>query len=101
MLTEFKDLRERYGNDKRAINRHSTRYYQHSNGGFVMIDRILDISPPCFELLDLLHDPRKPSETCYIPTTIKIGDNRFFGDGMSWNQAEQLADKRLEEFCEA
>lgn len=102
-MIELKELRDRFGNDGRAINRHSVRYYQWSDpkqhSGFFMIDRTLDGVPPFYELLDLDHDPRTDHKP-YIPRTIKIDGQRYFGDGLSWRDAEIIARKEIERLCE-
>ncbi len=100
MLAEMKALRESYGGDKNAINRHSVRYYEWPDVGFFAIDRTLNGNPKFFELTELYHDPRKQSEKFYIPRTIPIGRNRYFGDGLNWPQAEQLASEAIQKIID-
>lgn len=74
--------REVFGNDTRAINRHSTRTYETDDGRVVVLDRTLDMCPPAFEI----HGPYAKTFVGVTPTT-KVDGQRFFCDGKSWKAA--------------
>lgn len=100
-MKEIKELRANFGGgDGRAINRHSVRYYEWEGVGHFAIDRILDTDPKCFEILELLHDPREPVTQPYVPPTLKIDGKRYFGDGLSWRKAESVAKAAIIKVCE-
>jgi len=116
-MVEIISERKRYGGDKNAINHHSSRIYEHE-GSFYEIDRNLDIIPRSYELLERsdlkygeeriwdrsknkskkvksLHS-RATQFNPIFPKTIKVDfDNRFFGEGLNWKQAEKLAEKAI------
>ncbi len=75
--------RERYGgSDGRAINKHSSRIYETSDGQLVVLDRTLDMAPPAFEITG----PYAKDFQGVTPIT-KVNGERFFCDGQSWNKA--------------
>lgn len=102
-LQEHKELREVFGHDERAINRHSQRYYSvEGTDEWFYIDKVLDACPPCYELLELKHNPLKNPEIApYFPKTIEFTPGfRFFGDGVSWKEAEKLATEKVNQLFE-
>lgn len=102
-MKELIELRESFGNDKRAINRHNVRYFEHE-GVFYCLDRVTDAYPPYFTLERYNHDPRKSleeegfgsgSKRLVIPTRIKVkGEEHWHTDSTSgkksWAEAVAL-----------
>ena len=82
LLTEID--REVFGNDRRAINRHSCRTYRTDDGRIVVLDRTLDMCPPAFEI----HGPYAEDFQGVTPTT-KVNGEQNFCDGRSWDVAIQ------------
>jgi hypothetical protein len=80
ILTEID--REVFGNDTRAINRHSCRTYRTEDGDTVVLDRTLDMCPPAFEIQGPYHKYFRG----LVPTT-KVDGKRFFCDGETWPRA--------------
>ena len=82
--------RERHGNDKRAINRHSVRRYVDHTGHVYLVDRVLDAVPPYFQFCG----PVTP-EFCGLMPNIKLppdledewGDNIPDMNFISWSRA--------------
>jgi hypothetical protein len=99
---EIRSDREYYGNDTRAINRHSVRCYAipgHSSR--IHIDRILDASPPCYEMyyFELEGISQRLAEmgrhVCDLATTIPVNGQRYWGEGLTWNQAIEVANQAI------
>ena len=91
-ITELRSRREVYGHDERAINRHSVRTYQVTMPDerifLFTLDRTLDGVPP-FYSLSHIKDTLEPGEV-YFPKTVKVNGEQYWGDGLSWPQAEKL-----------
>ena len=86
---EIKEARELYGNDKHAINRHSVRQYQvPGNTAPFYLNKTLDGSPPFYELY--VFDRR------IIGDSIPVNGQQYWGEGLTWSQAEELAGKAIE-----
>lgn len=75
--------RDYYGNDEHAINKHSTRTYEHEGKKYVL-NRNLSGVPP-FYSLNLI--PKKDG----IMPTIKVNGKEYWGDGWSWSKAVAAA----------
>lgn len=85
-LTEVS--REVYGNDTRAINRHSEREFQVGNDRIrYNLSRTLDAFPPFFEA----YGPYRDDHRGILPR-LKVGGLAYWGDGWSWKRA-------LKAFC--
>ena len=78
-ISELKDRRERFGGDKRAINRHSVRVYECAGQTFTL-DRVNDACPPYFTL-----------GQDSTGKTLPVNGERLWGDGWSWGKAEDAA----------
>jgi hypothetical protein len=93
--------RELFGaGDGKAINRHSQRTYEMSDGRIVSLDRNLSFCPPAFELLG----PHEPTFQGITPVT-EVDGQRYFADGWSWKRAvakmcEVLGVELVEESCQ-
>jgi hypothetical protein len=79
---ELRELRDRFGSDKRAINRHSVRYYQYGPYRY-MLDRTLDVKPPYFILYQ--------QGTSVFTPIVKVNGKGAWGDDWSWARAEEAA----------
>jgi len=90
---ELRDKREVYGNDERAINRHSIRVYTIDGIEFI-INKTLDGIPPFYNLYYFSPDNPK----CSISKHIKVENQEYWGDGMPWGYAEAKAFKAITEF---
>jgi hypothetical protein len=110
-LKEIKSLRQIYGNDKNAINRHSSRVYEDAETGeFFEIDKTLDGVPPFYELLSrsdlrrkvcngLIYYESTASKTIPIfPEQIVVNGEPYWGSGITWRQAVLLAQKAIEQW---
>ncbi len=118
-MKEIKSERKNYGGDENAINRHSSRIYEDKYRAFYEIDKTLDGCPPFYELLERsdlrwVQQEGPPSNrkggikslesraSKYCPiflNNIKVIPNcRYFGDGLTWEQAEDLAKRAIEKF---
>lgn len=73
------------GGDGRAIDRHSSKVYEDEQSNKFILDRDLSIVPPCFEAIGPI--PKGFQGICPI---IKINGERYFGDGITWQQAEKI-----------
>ena len=86
---EVREEREIYGNDTRAINRHSVRCYRvPGNTVKIFLDKTLDASPPCYELYTF--------DMGVVIANIPVNGKRFFGDGLTWGQAIKVAGEAIE-----
>ena len=80
-LTEVE--RERYGGDRRAINRHSTRGYRDSaSGELFLLSRTTDARPRVFEA----YGPYTEATRGALPS-ISVGGQHYWGAGWSWPAA--------------
>ena len=86
-LVEYHYSRDVFGNDQSAINRHSIRVYKIDNRTFVL-DRTLDGVPPFYQLTETI-----PGR--FLAKTIPINDKDYWGDGISWRNAEAAVIKEL------
>ena len=86
LLTEVG--RETYGNDHRAINRHSERTYRDQHGDLYVLSRTLDGCPPFFEA----YGPYRPEHQGVLPRLHVMGQE-YWGDGWTWPAA-------LKAFCQ-
>lgn len=77
--------RDRYGNDSRAINKHSSKVYEDVQGNTYILDRNLSICPPCFEAIGPI--PKNFQGICPV---IPVNGLRLWGDGLSWRKAERI-----------
>lgn len=85
---EVREEREVYGNDDRAINRHSVRCYLVPGHDYkICLDKTLDGVPQFYEL----YSCEKSSDY------ILVGGRRCFGEGLNWNQAVKLAGEAIEQ----
>jgi hypothetical protein len=93
-VIELRELRETFGHDTRAINKHSVRSYE-CGGVFFNLDRTLDGVPPFFTLTRLKHNPREfnavPPCGYYFPRVVQVEGAEHWGGGLSWRRAEMLA----------
>ena len=80
VLTEVR--RERYGRDRRAINRHSDRRYRDGGGSLYLLSRTLDGCPPFFEA----YGPFAADRQGHLPR-LPVGGREYWGDGWSWKRA--------------
>jgi len=87
MLIELKGEREVFGNDTTAINRHSQRHYL-LGPREIYIDRTLDGCPKFFQLLE-----KVPGR--FTSKTILVDGEEYWGDGLSWRNAEAKMMKTL------
>jgi len=77
---EVRESREVYGNDERAINRHSVRCYKLPGyDPLIYINKTLDGCPPFYEVYTC--------ELVGFATPILIAGERYFGDGLTWDKA--------------
>lgn len=97
--TEITELRERFGGDKSAINKHSVRVYHWPEMGWFKLDRNLSCCPPCYHLVELRGDPRTYSGEPYMPRVVKVDQKDYFGDGLPWTKAEAMAMKSIHEIA--
>ena len=80
-------MKELYREESRlpeTINHHHKRTYEHE-GSFYMLDKTMDGVPPFYAFYGLHFDPRIE---CGMPTMIKVDDQEYWGDGISWKEAE-------------
>lgn len=77
--------RENFGNDQRAINRHSVRRYEAEDGTLYQLDRTLGVGTPFFALCGPF-----TSDFQGVLPTIKVDGKDYWGDGYSWKQAEAV-----------
>lgn len=89
IITEVREERERYGNDATAINKHSVRTYEVEGFGDVRLSRTLDGCPPFFELYYF-------KAGAAISTSIPVDGGRYFGDGLTWREAEAKMREAME-----
>lgn len=68
-----------------SINHHLQRVYEHE-GNFYMLDKTMDGVPPFYTFYALSFDPRVKSG---IPDKVKIEDKEYWGDGLTWEHAEE------------
>ena len=80
MLTEIE--REYFGNDKRAINRHSVRTFRDEYGNLYKLDRCLDAMPRYFTAYGPYHN-----FTRGLLPWLKVQGKETWGEGLSWNKA--------------
>ncbi len=92
-LVELKQHRRTFGHDGSAINRHSIRIYQHDTRLFIL-DKTLDGVPPFYSLSEIHTKGGKIVEGT-INRTILIEDEEYWGNGISWANAERLVLKVL------
>jgi len=97
-ITELKDKRETYGHDDRSINKHSIRVYRSKRPGRnepieFFLNRTLDGCPPFYCLYFY-----KPASS--RPTMMEIDNDEYWGDGMSWEEAEERAMQAIRELLE-
>lgn len=76
--------RETYGQDGRAINKHSERTYITPSGNMYLLSRTLDGISPFFEACG----PYPMTFKGLLPR-LHIGGKEYWGDGMSWKEAER------------
>ena len=88
MLTEL--CRERFGGDRRAINRHSVRYYLVESGLILAMDRTTDGMPMFFSTT-----LRKVDFVGVVPS-LRIEGQQCWGSGYSWIKALRILEKELE-----
>jgi hypothetical protein len=69
-----------------GINHHHQRVYEH-DCSFYMLDKTMDSIPPFYKFHALHFDPRN---TYGQPTTIKVYDKEYWGNGYTWKQAEAI-----------
>lgn len=74
--------REIYGNDDRAINRHSERRYKNEAGEIYVLSRTLDGIPPFFEA----YGPFSEDYEGLLPR-FRVNNMDYWGDNWSWGQA--------------
>ncbi len=74
--------RDVYGHDNRAINLHSERTYQDTDGNVYKLSRTLDGIPPFFEA----YGPYREDHQGLLPR-LMINGREYWGDGWSWKQA--------------
>ena len=92
-LSDYKnrDEREVYGHDDRAINRHSVRRYSvPGHTPAIYLDKTLDGSPPFYELYDFSNGS--------LAVNIPVDGKRYWGDGLPWNQAVELAGEAIDKW---
>lgn len=78
---------ERYGGkDRKAINKHVRRTYL-VQGITFYIDKVLDSCPQYYELFQITTS----KFFNMFPHTIRVQGQLYWGDGLSWHQAESLA----------
>lgn len=77
--------REQYGNDHRAINRHSVRTYQDEQGNLWKLSRTTDALPPFFEA----YGPYRPGLQGIVPR-FKVDGLEYWGDGWPWTRAVKV-----------
>ncbi len=88
---ELRDCREVYGHDGRAINRHSVRQYAvPGHDPHIYLDKTLDGCPPFYELYDF--EGKSPC----LATSIPVNGQRYFGDGLTWREAECVAGEAIQ-----
>lgn len=111
LLKEIKSEREVFGNDGRAINRHSIRIYEDAKTGeFFEINKTLDGAPPFYELHSRSDLRRKTANNhtwlesfagssgpIFTPC-IKVDGEDFWGSGITWRQAELRSQKAIEQW---
>ena len=110
-LAEIKSEREVFGNDGRAINKHSIRIYEDAQTGeFFEINKTLDGVPPFYELFSRSDLRRKTVNkhtwlesissqlSPIFPERIKADKQEYWGDGITWLQAEIIAQKAIEQW---
>jgi len=82
-VAEHKPARAVFGNDEKAINRHSVREY-FCNGNRYGLDRTLDVIPPIFKLYLIPEDPG-------LCPTVLVNGEEYWGSGITWKKAEEIA----------
>ena len=81
--TELIEIRrETYGHDRRAINRHSERWFRDRDGNLYVLSRTLDGCPPFFEA----YGPFPQDHEGLLPRLLVDG-MQYWGDGWSWPRA--------------
>jgi len=89
-MTELREIRrETYGNDARAINRHSERVYTDGRKRLYTLSKTLDGLPPFYEA----YGPYTADCEGLLPR-LRVDGEEYWGDGWSWRRAEQA-------FCRA
>lgn len=78
--------REVYGNDRRAINRHSVRNYIDANGNRWRLDRTLDTLPRFFTMQYLGNALGKNGTSMDVTHR----GSTEFGEGYTWKRAEDM-----------
>jgi hypothetical protein len=74
--------RETYGNDKRAINKHSERTYRDGDGNLYVLSRTLDGCPPFFEA----YGPYRQEHQGALPR-LRVMGKEYWGNGWTWPAA--------------
>ena len=93
-IIELKNKREIYGGDSRSINKHSIRVYKGEDDNIEFtLNLTLDGCPPFYTLYYFA--PGLP-----LPSFLEIDSDEYWGDGLSWEEAEDKAIKRIREFLE-
>lgn len=86
------EYQESYGGgDGRAINRHTTKSYQGSDGIDYRLDKNLSGCPPFYEITKV-----DPSKGDHILPVIPVNGKNLWGDGLSWDNAEKILFKTLQ-----
>ena len=81
-VVELPHLRERFGGDKHAINKHSIRIYEDQRGRRWYLDKTLDGVPPFYSV----SGPWTPGTKTFAPHLKVMGEN-YWGSGLGWTSA--------------
>jgi hypothetical protein len=95
-LVELKNLRENFGNDQTAINKHSVRYYRKGKQVF-MLDKTLDGVPPFYSLSEV--PKSNHSGNPMLGRRIHMDGKEYWGSGFSWADAERAIMELLDASC--
>jgi hypothetical protein len=83
-MSKLKEIeRDYFGNDERAINKHSTRTYEADNGKLYKLDRTCDGIPKFFRA----YGPYDKDFAGVLPEIKDFDINDFLA--MTWKEAEQ------------
>ena len=89
-MTELREEREYLRGcprDRRSINRHSQRTYEH-NGIRYVLDRTTDALHPFFTL-------HRYTSQLWGGKMVEVEGKRYWGDGLSWAKAVRLAERAV------
>jgi len=70
-----------------AINHHHRKFYEEA-GSFYLLDKTMDGAPPFYSFHALDFDPRIGGG--FIGPHIQVQGKDYWGDGLSWGEAEEL-----------